>query len=40
MTLVDEYLGWVDLRFGEFPQLVGRYCCYLLSKQDGGTSQI
>ena len=31
-------LGW--LRFGEFPRLVGRYCSYLLPKQDGGTSQI
>ena len=29
---------WV--RFGEFPRLVGRYCIYLLPKQDGGTSQI
>ena len=34
-----EGLGWVDLS-GEFPRLVGRYCSYLLPKQDGGTSQI
>ena len=27
-------LGWVDF------DLVGRYCSYLLPKQDGGTSQI
>ena len=26
--------------FGEFPWLVGRYCCYLLPKQGGGTPQI
>ena len=26
--------------FGEFPQLVGRYCSYLLPKQAGGTPQI
>ena len=25
---------------GEFPRLVGRYCSYLLPKQDGGTFQI
>ena len=39
-VLVD--LGWVDLdlAFGEFPQLVGCYCSYLLPKQGGGTSQI
>ena len=24
----------------EFPRLVGRYCCYLLPKQTGGTTQI
>ena len=23
--------------FGEFPRLVGRYCSYLLPRQDGGT---
>ena len=28
------------LRFGEFPQLVGRYCSFLLPKQGGGTFQI
>ena len=32
------WLGW--LRFVEFPRLVGRYCNYLLPKQNGGTSQI
>ena len=25
--------------FGEFPQLVGRYCNYLLPKQTGGPTQ-
>ena len=39
VTLVVEYLGWVDLDLG-FPRLVGCYCSYLLPKQDGGTSQI
>ena len=33
-------LGWVDSDLGGFPRLVGRYCSYLLPKQDGGTSQI
>ena len=33
-------LGWVDLDLGSSPPLVGRYCSYLLPKQDGGTSQI
>ena len=29
-------LGWVDL--GSYPAwLMGRYCCYLPSRQDGGT---
>ena len=37
-VLVD--LGWVGYRFGEFPRMVGRYCSYLLPKQDGGTPQI
>ena len=32
-------LGWVDLDLGSSPA-VGRYCSYLLPKQDGGTSQI
>ena len=32
-------LGWVDLDLG-VPLAVGRYCSYLLPKQDGGTSQI
>ena len=35
---VLEDLGWVDLDFGN-SWLVGRYCSYLLPKQDGGTSQ-
>ena len=33
-------LGRVDFVFWEFPHLDGRYCSYLLPKQDGGTSQI
>ena len=32
--------GLCWLTFGEFLWLVGRYCSYLLPKQDGGTSQI
>ena len=32
VTLVVEYLGWVDLDLGS------SYCTYLLPKQDGGTS--
>ena len=40
VTLVVGYLGWVDLDLGSSPRLVGRYCSYLLPKQDGGTSQI
>ena len=35
---VQPWLGC--LRLGEFPRLVGRYCWYLLPKQDGGTFQI
>ena len=30
-------VGWVDSELGSS---VGRYCSYLLPKQDGGTSQI
>ena len=44
VTLQGESGGrvpWLGLlRFGEFPRLVGRYCSYLMSKQDGGTSRI
>ena len=29
--------GFVDLDLGSSPRLVGRYCSYLLPKQDGGT---
>ena len=32
-------LGWVDLDLGSSPA-GGRYCSYLLPKQDGGTPQI
>ena len=32
---------WVGLTYiWGVPRLVGRYCSYLLPKQDGGTSQI
>ena len=41
VTLVVEYLGWVDLDLGSSPRKVGRYCSYLLlPKQGGGTFQI
>ena len=41
VTLVDEYLGWVDLDLGSSPAPAGgRYCSYLLPKQGRGTSQI
>ena len=40
VTLVVEYLGWVDLDLGEFPRLVGSNCSYLLPKQGDGTCQI
>ena len=32
-------LGWVDLDLG-IPQAGGRYCSYLLPKDEGGTFQI
>ena len=35
VTLVVEYLCWVDLDLGSSPG-----CSYLLPKQDGGTFQI
>ena len=40
VTLVVEYLGWVDFILGELSWLVGRYGGYLLPKQGGGTCQI
>ena len=39
VTLVVEYMGWVDL-CGEFLWLVCHYCCHLLPGQDGGTYHI
>ena len=36
----NQIHGLGGLRIGEFPWLVGRYCCYLLPKQAGATSQI
>ena len=38
--LVVWQLVWVDSDLGSSPRLVGRYCSYLLSKQDVGTFQI
>ena len=29
----------LKIMFGKFPQLFGSYYCYLLPKEDGGTSQ-
>ena len=36
----SSFARFCQQEFREFPQLVGRYCSYLLPKQDGGTSQI
>ena len=37
---VQSWLRFCHQEVGEFPRLVGRYCSYLMPKQDGGTSQI
>ena len=34
VILVVLHLRWVDFRFEMFPGLMGRYCSYLLPKQD------
>ena len=39
VTHLVANLGWVDLDLGS-SLAGGRYCTYLLPKQDGGTSQI
>ena len=38
VTLVVEYLGWVDLRY--IGGVAGCFFCYPLPKQSGGTYQI
>ena len=37
---VQSWVRFCRQEFGEFTQLVGRYCSYLLPKQAGGTRQI
>ena len=39
VTHLLKNLGWVDFHLGCSPQMVGRYCSYLLPKQETNSEE-